>query len=332
MARTALITGITGQDGSYLAEFLLQKGYEVYGLVRRSSTPHYGNIAGILEQIHLIEGDLLDIVSLKRAIEQVQPDEIYNLAAQSHVGTSFEQPIYTSQVNALGVLNLLEALRALGMCEQVRFYQASTSEMYGNGGYRPPFDEDTPFAPTSPYAISKLYAHHLVDYYRKAYGLYGCCGILFNHESPRRGEHFVTRKIARGIARIKIGLADKIQLGNLSACRDWGYTPDYVRGMWLMLQQDQPRDYVLATGESHSVREFLIQAAMSASLPISDSIINVRTDLMRPSDVRHLCGDASLAREQLGWNPSVSFKELVHIMVQEELIDAIKERQKQESH
>lgn len=327
MRKNALITGITGQDGSYLAELLLEKGYTVYGLVRRVSTPSHENIAHIAGDIHFVPGDMTDETSLIRALEVSYPDEIYNLAAQSHVGISFNEPRLTMDINGIGVLRLLEALKITGLLYTVKLYQASTSELFG--AVKGPQNEDTPMLPRSPYAISKLMAHHLVRHYREAYGLWGCCGILFNHESPRRGAEFVTRHIARGVARIKCGLQDHIELGNMSACRDWGYAPDYVRAMWLMLQEEVPEDLVIAIGETHSVREFFIQAAIAADLPLTDDILRMKENRKRPSDVPYLCGDAKRAREKLGWEPSVNFVEIVHIMVQEELKYAAQEREKQ---
>ena len=330
MKKNALITGITGQDGSYLAELLLEKGYNVYGMVRRVSTPNHENIAHIAKDIRFIPGDLLDETSLIRALELSYPDEVYNLAAQSHVGRSFDEPRITQEINGTGVLRLLDALKITGLLYSVRLYQASTSELFGNS--RGPQNEDTPMMPRSPYASSKLHAHHLIRLYRESYGLWGCCGILFNHESSRRGTEFVTRHIARGIARIKYGLQEYLEIGNMSACRDWGYAPDYVRAMWLMLQQEEPEDLVIATGEVHSVREFFIQAAIAADLPLSDSYLRVKNERMRPSEVSYLCGNAARAREKLGWEPSINFVELVHIMVHEELKHAAQEWEKQKSY
>ena len=325
MNKNVLITGITGQDGSYLAELLLEKGYKVYGLVRRSSTPNYENIVGILSDIELIHGDLQDESSLIRALEMSQPQEVYNLAAQSDVGASFELPRLTTEINAMGVLRLLEALKTTGLIDGIKFYQASTSELFGNS-FDNPQTELTRMKPRSPYAISKLYAHHMVRYYREAYGLWACCGILFNHESPRRGLNFVTRKIARGVARYKYGLQQTIELGNMGACRDWGYAPDYVRAMWMMLQQEKPDDYVVATGEMHSVRELYIQACIAADIRLDDSFLQIKPEHKRPSDVHYLRGDASKIRA-IGWEPSINFVELVHLMVGEELKHATKERQ-----
>ncbi len=318
MTKRALITGIAGQDGSYLAEFLLDKGYQVYGMVRRSSVPKYDNIAHILPDITLLDGDLLDQSSLIEVIEAAQPDEIYNLAAQSHVGLSFHQPSATVQITGIGVLRLLEAVRITAGCSTgVRFYQASTSELYGNAVHSPQ-NEDTPMHPRSPYGCAKLFAHHMVKNYREAYGLFACSGILYNHESPRRGLDFVTRKITDGVAQIACGKKSCIELGNLQARRDWGFAGDYVQAMWLMLQQDQPKDYVIATGEWHSVSEFLIKACVLAGIDVDDGTIILDGE-KRPADIDCLCGDASLAREELGWRPRTSFSELVQMMVQEDM-------------
>lgn len=312
----ALITGITGQDGSYLAELLLEKGYKVYGLVRRLSCPNYERIAHILDDITLIQGDLLDQSSLERAIEQADPDEVYNLAAQSHVGTSFEQPVATGEYNGLGVVRLLEAIR-LARCP-TRLYQASTSELFGNAEttYQ---NEQTPFKPRSPYATAKLYAHASVTTYRESYGLFACAGILFNHESPRRGLDFVTRKIARGVAAIKRGESSSLRLGNLDAYRDWGYAPEYVAAMHAMLQQEEPQEFVIATGETHSVREFVEQAFACVGIRDWQKYVQTDESCMRPADVHVLCGDASKARRELGWKPTVTFGELVEKMVRAEM-------------
>lgn len=308
----ALITGITGQDGSYLADLLLTKGYTVYGMVRRSSSPNYERIEHILDSITLIQGDLLDQSSLSRAIDIAQPDEVYNLAAQTHVGESFKQPVATAEYTGLGCLRLLEALRLSG--GHARFYQASTSELFGNAHYVPQ-DEQTPFAPRSPYAVAKMFAHHTTINYRQAYGIFACCSIMFNHESPRRGLDFVTRKITDGVARIKCGLQDTLELGNVNAQRDWGYAKDYVRAMWLMLQQAHPSDYVIATGESHSVEDFLEEAFSVAGLAHWSHYVKINESLYRPTDIHDLCGNASKAQKKLGWNPTVSFNELVSMMV-----------------
>jgi GDPmannose 4,6-dehydratase len=309
--RKAFITGITGQDGSYLAEFLLDKGYDVHGLVRRSSSFNTWRIDGIRDRVHLHYGDLVDQYSLVRTLESVQPDEVYNLAAQSHVRVSFDMPEYTADVTAVGVLRLLDAVRELGM--KVRVYQAGSSEMFGKV-HETPQRETTPFHPRSPYAASKVFAHHMGVNYREGYGMYIANGILFNHESPRRGENFVTRKITLGVAAIKKGKARHLLLGNLDAKRDWGYAKDYVEAMWLMLQQPVPDDYVVATGETYSVRDFLDEAFSCAGLDWQEY---VQTDAkyLRPAEVDVLLGDATKARQVLGWQPRVRFKELVRLMV-----------------
>jgi GDPmannose 4,6-dehydratase len=307
----AIITGITGQDGSYLAELLLRKGYQVYGLVRRLSAPNYERIEHILNDIALVQGDLLDQSSLERALDIAQPDEVYNLASMSHVGTSFQQPIATAEQTGLGVVRLLEAMRGCS----ARFYQASTSELFG-GGKTFPQNERTPFHPRSPYGIAKLYAHWSTINYRESYGVHASAGILFNHESPRRGLDFVTRKITCGLARIKHGLQDKVTLGNLEACRDWGYAGDYVEAMWLMLQQEKPGDYVIATGETHSIEEFFALACECAGLPHPwQQYVEIDEALYRPAEVNILIGDASRAKRVLGWQPHVDFIELVATMV-----------------
>ncbi len=320
--KKALITGVTGQDGSYLAEFLLQKGYTVYGLVRRASAANTGRIAHFCQdphdsatQFHLVHGDLTDAASLRRILSEVNPDEIYNLAAQSHVMVSFELPVYTGDVVALGTVRILESMREIG--SKARFYQASSSEMYGNGS-KNAIHEGTSFRPSSPYAISKVHSYWTTVNYRESYGNFACNGILFNHESPRRGETFVTRKITLGVANIVAGKQDFIHLGNLDAKRDWGYAPDYVKAMWLMLQQENPDDYVIASGEAHSVKEFLHEAFAHAGL---DWQKHVRIDprYFRPTEVHALLGDATKAKERLGWTPSTSFKELVHAMVEADL-------------
>jgi GDPmannose 4,6-dehydratase len=319
--KKALITGITGQDGSYLAEFLLDKGYEVHGAIRRSSSFNTGRIDHLYQDPHE-EGvrfflhfvDLNDPLSLVRMLSSVQPDEIYNLGAQSHVRVSFDMPEYTTETVALGTLRLLEALRITQT--PVRFYQAGSSEMFGSTP--PPQSETSVFVPQSPYAAAKLFAHHLAVQYREGYGLFITNGILFNHESPRRGETFVTKKITEAVANIAAGNQDYLYLGNLSAKRDWGYAPDYVEAMWLMLQQDEPDDYVVATGEMHSVEEFAATAFELVGLDWRD---HVRIDprYYRPNEVNELCGDASKAREKLGWQPRVSFRELVRIMLDDDL-------------
>ncbi|MHA1890566.1 MAG: GDP-mannose 4,6-dehydratase [Promethearchaeota archaeon] len=310
--KSALITGITGQDGSYLSELLLSKGYEVHGLIRRTSTPNLWRIEHILEKINLIEGDMVDEASLINAIQQSQPDEIYNLAAQSFVGTSWRQPVVTSEVNAIGTLKLLEAMRKFA--PDARFYQASTSEMYGNATDMIQ-DEQSKFSPRSPYAISKLYAHWISVNYRESYGMFICCGILFNHESPRRGIEFVTRKITDGVARISLGLKDELRLGNLDSKRDWGYAGDYVEAMWLMLQQDGPDDYVIATGEPHSVKDFVKVAFEQAGISQWEKFVKQDPKFIRPAELHTLQGNSTKAQEKLKWKPKVSFKELVKMML-----------------
>ena len=329
IAKVALITGITGQDGSYLAELLLQKGYEVHGIVRRSSLINTHRIDHIYEKIHLHYGDLTDATNLIGVIKKVKPDEIYNLGAQSHVKVSFEIPEYTGQVDGLGTLRILEAVRILGIENDVRIYQASTSELYGKV-QEVPQTETTPFYPRSPYGVAKLYGFWIVKNYREAYGLHASSGILFNHESSRRGETFVTRKITQGLSRISVGVQDVLYLGNLDAKRDWGHAKDYAEAMWLMLQQDEPDDYVIATGEQHSVREFVDIAAPFFSLNIEwkgegieeegidkttgRSIIKVSDKYFRPTEVDSLLGDASKAKEKLGWEPKITFEQLVEDM------------------
>jgi len=326
--KRALITGITGQDGSYLAELLLDKGYEVHGVIRRSSSFNTGRIDHLYVDPHeqsarllLHHGDLLDQSSLRAILEHAQPDEVYNLAAQSHVRVSFDQPTYTVDVVGMGTLHLLEAVRSLA--RPPRFYQASSSEMYGSAPA--PQSETTPFHPRSPYACAKVYAFHQVVNYREAYGLYAVNGTLFNHESPRRGETFVTRKITRAAARIRLGLQDKLYLGNLDAKRDWGFAGDYVEAMWLMLQQDVPEDFVIATGRSHSVREFCELAFAALDLRWQE-FVEIDSRYERPSEVPHLEGDARLARQRLGWTPSTSLPELVRMMVDADLKLAERER------
>ena len=310
----ALITGITGQDGSYLAELLLDKGYEVHGIVRRSSTFGTQRIEHIFDRLHLHYGDVTDGGAMARIVAEVEPDELYNLAAQSHVRVSFDQPLYTAEAVALGTLNVLEAARAIPGC---RVYQASSSEMYGQV-VETPQRETTPFRPRSPYGVAKVYAHWITVNYRESYGMHASCGILFNHESPRRGETFVTRKITRAAARIAAGHQQHVSLGNLDAKRDWGHARDYVEAMWLMLQQDEPDDYVIATGETHTVREF---ATLAFSIVGLDYLDYVKHDPRydRPAEVNVLLGDASKARERLGWTPSVTFGGLVRQMVEAEL-------------
>ena len=344
MTKKALITGVTGQDGAYLAEFLLGKGYEVHGIKRRTSLFNTDRIDHLYQDPHethrkfiLHHGDLTDSSSLIRIIQQVQPDEIYNLAAQSHVAVSFEEPEYTANSDALGALRILEAIRILGLEKQTRFYQASTSELFGLV-QEIPQKETTPFYPRSPYAVAKLYAYWITVNYREAYGMYACNGILFNHESPIRGETFVTRKITRALARIKLGLQERLYLGNLNALRDWGHARDYVEMQWLMLQQDKPEDYVIATGEQHSVREFVEVAAKEIGISIrwegtgvdekgfdvatDKCIVEVDPRYFRPTEVETLLGDASKARQKLGWSPRITFAELVSEMMAEDLKSA----------
>lgn len=346
MSKVALITGITGQDGSYLAEFLVEKGYEVHGILRRSSSFNTGRIEHLyldewvrdMKKKRLIElhwGDMTDSSSLIRIISEIRPDEIYNLAAQSHVKVSFDVPEFTAEVDAVGVLRLLEAVRIVGLAGKCRIYQASTSELYGKV-QEVPQSESTPFYPRSPYGVAKLYGFWVMKNYRESYGMYCCNGILFNHESERRGENFVTRKITLAAARIAKGLQDKLYLGNLNALRDWGYAKDYIECMWLMLQQDQPDDFVIATGESHSVREFCTLAFKEAGIElrwegagVDEKGIDVKTGKVlvevdpkyfRPAEVEQLLGDPTKARTVLGWNPQkTSFEELVRIMVQHDM-------------
>jgi len=339
MTKTALVTGVTGQDGSYLAEFLLEKGYQVHGIKRRSSSFNTERIDGIYQDPHaehprfvLHYGDMTDSTNLIRILQQVRPDEIYNLAAQSHVAVSFEKPEYTANADALGALRLLEAIRILGLEKKTRYYQASTSELYGLVRETPQ-SEATPFYPRSPYAVAKLYAYWITVNYREAYGIYGCNGILFNHESPRRGETFVTRKITRALARIKLGLQECVYLGNLNALRDWGHAKDFVEMQWMMLQQPEPEDYVIATGRQFSVREFVERAAGELGMRMSwrgagvheqgfdqhgRGIVRVDPRYFRPAEVETLLGDASKARRKLGWAPRISFEELVAEMVRED--------------
>jgi len=311
VTKRALITGITGQDGSYLAELLLDKGYEVYGLVRRASTDPHDRISHILGQVHLLRGDLGDESSLINAVEASMPDEVYNLAAQSFVGDSWSQALYTGDVDALGVTRLLEAIRRVK--PDARFYQASSSEMYGKV-QQVPQTEVTPFHPRSPYGVAKVYGYYITLNYRESFGMHASNGILFNHESPRRGLEFVTRKITDGVARVKLGLADELRLGNLDSQRDWGFAGDYVKMMWLMLQQDGPDDYVVATGETHTVREFCDIAFAHVGLAYEE-FVKVDERFVRPAEVDLLLGDPSKAKRVLGWVPSVSFNELVVMMV-----------------
>lgn len=315
--KKALITGVTGQDGSYLAELLLEKGYEVYGMTRRTSTPNHGRIEKIVGKIKLVSGDLLDEHSLTAAVKNVQPDEVYNLAAQSFVKTSWEQPMFTGESTALGVTRMLEAVRFA--CPSAKFYQASSSEMFGKV-QEVPQTENTPFYPRSPYGVAKVYGHWITVNYRESYDMFAVSGILFNHESPRRGLEFVTRKIVSEVAKIKAGKVDKIYLGNPDSKRDWGYAKDYVEAMWLMLQQNEPDDYVIATGETHSVREFTELAFQFAKIPAWESKV-VWNDprYTRPAEVDHLIGDPSKAKKKLGWEPKTKFSELVKIMIEAEL-------------
>ncbi len=315
MKKKALITGVTGQDGSYLAEFLLDKGYRVYGLVRRSSTINFERIAHLQEKIELIPGDLLDQSSLIAALTAVEPDEVYNLAAQSFVPTSWSQPVLTGEFTALGVTRLLEAVRVVNPA--IRYYQASSSEMFGMVEESPQ-NERTRFYPRSPYGIAKLYGHWMTVNARESYGLFACSGILFNHESPRRGIEFVTRKVSYNVARIKLGLQQTMKMGNLEAERDWGFAGDYVRAMWLMLQQNKPEDYVVATGVTHSVRHLLEVAFGQADLDYREHV-EIDTALFRPAEVAHLLGDSNKARKQLGWKPEVGFEGLIGMMVDSDI-------------
>ncbi len=341
MAKKALITGIRGQDGAYLAKLLLEKGYEVWGADRRSGDGSCWRLKEleIEDSVKIIYMDLLELTNIKRVIEKIMPDEVYNLAAQSFVQVSFDMPLLTAEINAMGVLRLLEVLRVVK--PDVKFYQASSSEMFGKV-QQIPQNEKTPFYPRSPYAVSKLFGHWITVNYRESYRMFTCSGILFNHESPLRGLEFVTRKITYGVARIKYGLQNKIVLGNLDSKRDWGYAPEYVKGMWLMLQQSEPDDYVLATGETHSVKEFVERAFESAGIKIEwegegvntkgidqktgKLLVEVSPDFYRPAEVDLLIGDASKAKEKLGWKPEVKFNELVEIMVKADLNRVSKEK------
>ncbi len=314
--KKAIITGVTGQDGSYLAEFLLEKGYEVHGLVRRASTENFERIAHLEGRLSLHQADLLDQLSIIDAVRTVRPDEVYNLAAMSFVPTSWSQPVLTGEFTAIGVTRMLEAIRLIDP-KGIRFYQASSSEMFGKVRETPQ-KETTPFYPRSPYGVAKVYGHFITVNYRESYGMYCCSGILFNHESPRRGREFVTRKVTDGAARIKAGLAGELRLGNLEAKRDWGFAGDYVRAMWLMLQQDRPDDYVVATGETHSVRELVETAFACAGLDWQKHVA-LDPALKRPAEVDLLVGDAGKARRVLGWKPEVSFPELVRMMVKADL-------------
>ena len=320
--KRALITGITGQDGSYLAEFLLDKGYEVIGMVRRSSTINFERIEHIQDQLTLVSGDLMDQISIIDIIKTHRPNEIYNLAAQSFVQTSWVQPVFTGEVTALGVTRVLDAIRLVD--PDIRFYQASTSEMFGKV-HESPQSERTPFYPRSPYGVAKLYGHWITVNYRESYDLFACSGICFNHESPRRGHEFVTRKIARGAARIKNHLEKELRLGNIEAKRDWGYTPDYVRGMWMILQQNQPEDFVLATGHAHTVREFAEQAFGCLGLDYQEFVVQDPA-YMRPAEVDVLVGDPAKARQKLAWETQTNFEELVRLMVDAEVSSIEKSR------
>ena len=324
MSKTALITGITGQDGSYLAELLLSKGYKVVGMVRRSSTVNYERIGHLMGDIEFVPGDLLDQMSLLEVLGSHRPDEVYNLAAQSFVQTSFTQPVLTGETTALGVTRLLDAIRMVD--PDTRFYQASSSEMFGKV-HEVPQNESTPFHPRSPYGVAKVYGHWITVNYRESYDLYASSGILFNHESPRRGLEFVTRKITHGVAEIALGYSDSLALGNLDAKRDWGFAGDYVEAMWLMLQQENPEDFVICTGETHSVRDFLELAFSHVNLSFEDHV-TVDERFFRPAEVDLLVGDASLAKEKLGWVPKTSFSDLVTGMVDSDL-QLLKDNQKQ---
>ena len=332
MTKKALITGITGQDGSYLTEFLLEKGYEIHGIIRRASNFNTDRIDHLYRDPHdpeaemfLHYGDMTDATGLRRVLHDVEPDEVYNLAAQSHVQVSFAQPEYTADVDAIGTLRLLDAIRdyQANGGHEIRFYQAGTSEMFGN--QPPPQDEETPFEPRSPYAASKLAAHHYTKNYREAYDLFACNGILFNHESPRRGERFVTRKITRALGRVHVALQEKLFLGNLDAKRDWGFAKDYVKGMWLMLQQDEPGDYVLATNEAWSIRDFLDKAFGYLGYDWEE-YVEIDPEYYRPTEVHHLQGDYSKAEDEFGWEPETDFDELVEMMVDHDLELAKRER------
>jgi len=344
--KKALVTGITGQDGSYLAEFLLEKGYEVHGIIRRSSSFNTGRIDPIIEKYNIGEnirfighyGDLTDSSNLNRILDKVKPDEIYNLGAQSHVAVSFEVPEYTADVDGMGVLRFLDAIKETGI--NTKFYQASTSELFGKVQAIPQ-KETTPFYPRSPYGVAKLYAYWIIKNYREAYNLFACNGILFNHESPRRGETFVTKKITNAVSRIKMGLQDRILLGNLNAKRDWGYAKEFVEAMWLMLQQERPEDFIIATNETHSVREFIEEAFKYVEIKVEwkgngvnevginrnngKVVVEINPRYFRPTEVDLLIGDYSKAKEKLGWEPTTKFHELVQIMMKEDLIKAKKE-------
>lgn len=316
MKRRALITGVTGQDGSYLAEFLLEKDYEVYGLRRRTSTPNYENVVHIKDKIKWISGDLTDLASLIEAVRVADPDEVYNLAAQSYVAASWPQPLATGQFTAIAVTNMLEAVRIVK--PGCRFYQASSSEMFGKV-LETPQSETTPFYPRSPYGVAKVYGHWITVNYRESFNMFACSGILFNHESPRRGIEFVTRKVTDAAARIKLGMQSELRMGNLDSLRDWGFAGDYVKAMWLMLQQDEPDDYVISTGEMHTVRELLEIAFTYVGLDYRDYVI-IDPEFVRPAEVDLLLGDCSKAKEELGWELEVGFKELIQMMVEADLL------------
>ncbi len=313
--KCALITGITGQDGSYLAELLLEKGYEVYGMVRRSSTENFERIEHLKEKIELRQGDLLDQLSIIKIIEEAQPDEVYNLASQSFVPASWTKPILTSEFNALGTTRVLEAIKQVN--SKIKYYQASSSEMFGKV-VESPQSEKTPFHPRSPYAVSKVYAHYITLNYRESYGMFCCSGILFNHESPRRGKEFVTRRITDAVARIKLGMQNELLLGNLDARRDWGYAGDYVEAMWLMLQEEAPDDYVIGTGISHSVKDILKIAFESLDMDWQ-KYVRIDSKLYRPAEVQTLCADASKAKKKLSWYPKTSFEDLIKMMADSDL-------------
>lgn len=316
MPQKALITGITGQDGSYLAEFLLAQGYQVFGMSRRTSTDSRERLRGIADKVEILEGDLGDTSSLIRVLRYSQPNEVYNLAAMSFVPAAFAEPVATGNINALGVARMLEGIRLVN--EKIKFYQASTSEMFGKAE-QPVLNEESPFHPRSPYGVAKLYAHYLTVNYREAYGLFTCSGILFNHESPRRGLEFVTRKITNSVARIYLGRQDYLTLGDLEARRDWGFAGDYVKAMWLMLQQERPDDYVVGSGEAHSVREFVEEAFRCVGITDWERYVKTDPQLYRPAEVPYLVADASKARRVLGWQPEVSFPQLVRMMVEHDI-------------
>ncbi|SFF16734.1 GDPmannose 4,6-dehydratase [Paenibacillus algorifonticola] len=313
--KRALVTGVTGQDGSYLAEFLLEKGYKVYGMRRRTSTPNYENVAHIKNQIEWISGDLTDLASLIEAVRISDPDEVYNLAAQSFVAASWPQPLATAQLTALAVTNMLEAVRIVK--PEARFYQASSSEMYGKV-QETPQKETTPFYPRSPYGVAKVYGHWITVNYRESFNMFACSGILFNHESPRRGLEFVTRKVTDAVARIKLGVQNELRMGNLDALRDWGFAGDYIKAMWLMLQQDEADDFVISTGEMHTVRELLEVAFSYVGLDYSNYVV-IDPEFVRPAEVDLLLGDCTKAKEKLGWKLEVGFQQLIHMMVDEDL-------------